>query len=256
MMKKTKFIQVVLGLTMCCYALTGQAENGHLPNQAQQANEVSSLQDIYQMLYEQEFYAHPNKGEQHQQALQAVAQKKGMTVPELEQDLRSQWRNQVRQGYQDRCWIHEIASMPRDRNGKIFNMCFEPTYLLAPTEYCYSSTGQKKSAGQRVLRTYEQSEQEIVSLDAKSKYVDWEIPTIEELFVMVRLLPRHAIGELPFRFWSATKTEKGERWIVTVETRRNPYFGTEETVFLSKIHSLQKEDKAFLIPIMRLCGSL
>ena len=211
--------------------------------------EVKTLKEIYTMLYEQEHYVHP--WQKDEQVLRNIAAEKRIPLDSLKQRLKRHWREKRHRHYKNSCWMQGFTSAPTIfPHGKIYKLCFDPSYLEKKSWQCFSGS-KNKNIGKMIKRTHKQAKQKLLDLNM-GKYKDWRLPTIDELFSMTNFLPISQKNRDFLKFWSSTtKTSQGEViWGLSVQTVFVPHGRTTKMSYRTYVDELEKnKDSAFLIPV-------
>ncbi|OQW92867.1 MAG: hypothetical protein BWK78_00220 [Thiotrichaceae bacterium IS1] len=156
-------------------------------------NPLSTLTDVYRMLYEQNFYVHPGTSEEHKKAIAEVAKEKQLQETAVIKQLIYGSRNNVTVPY-NRCW----DNLPVDpQKGKQVSFCFFDTKKCRRREAFYGDYSSMMNSA------YEKNAR---------------LPTIEELFALTKYLPRPypESDDQKIKFWSSTKTGENKVWILTM----------------------------------------
>jgi len=213
--------------------------------------QVKTLKDIYIMLYKQEHYVHIHSSDEP--ILQEIAQENGINLSQLKDKLTQHWRQRKYIADANSCEMRGIVSVPQNnKGGMVYKLCFEPSYLEKNNWHCPPTGNPPKVIGKMRQMTRKQVNQEIAKLNAKSQFKDWRLPTIDELFALISLLPEPSAGEVPLTFWSATVKQKTIGWGLSTDviSVRNI-----AKVYRTYVTSLAENDSAFVIPV-RNCPQL
>ncbi|MDM8546008.1 hypothetical protein [Candidatus Venteria ishoeyi] len=233
-----------------------------------------SLINIYKLAYNQGLYIYPfdsssffadkRDRREHAEAIRQIIQyNPGMKKSELQVNL-ANGRNNAHAVHIPRdqkpevlfrssCYMNALISKPLDihHQSKTYKLCFEPSFLLPPGYSC--KKGSTMSSPKFLLRTYNEIKNEIADLNHRSSVL-WDIPTIEELLVLVTHHKKLIFPTIkPWQsitFWSKTSSMDGRRlWVVTMQFREltkghwgyTPYIEAKEK---------SANDKAYLLPVL------
>ncbi|SEH04784.1 Uncharacterised protein [Candidatus Venteria ishoeyi] len=244
------------------------------------ASELDSLElsDIYKLAYNQDLYLYPfdspsyfpDKKDRriHTEAIKKVLQDNPrMSKNQLQTQL-ANGRNNSNSPYsltdqkpeilfKTSCYMRSLISKPFEphNQSKTYKLCFDPSFLLPPGFDCKNNNGKIISSPKFFPRNYNAAKLEIADLNQRSSIL-WDIPTIEELLVLVShnkelLFPKvQKIGE-SLTFWSRTSTMDGRSlWVVTMLHRK---INAGVVGYAPYIEAKDKNtnDTAYLLPIAK-----
>lgn len=209
------------------------------PSPSQTAvSHYATPKDIYRMILENEFYAHPDY-KHYQVELDELTKELKTTKETLTKELKHHSRSTT---YEKFKWIIKVKSKPTGKtskrllksSNKTFNLC-----IFNPSRF-------NPNLGFRWM-TYQEAQDIIADIKTRAvtkdgkAFDDWRIPTIEELFAITRYLPWDKSPKTePYYFWSSTLTKGADLWIVEKvfsgssfnkkTGRRQPFYGIDFNV--------------------------
>jgi hypothetical protein len=172
--------------------------------------DAMTLEEVYGMIYDQEFYAHSWSGNsQHEQAVAAAANGRDVTLEEFKEDLSGHFRNaQLKDS--ESCWNRVVISEPLKRSGRSYRLCFDPVYQfpIGRKMYCKRNTefrlGMAKSYHRNSANLLLGTQNRGLQPDQRYRF-----PTIDELFSLTKYLPKPPVNGTLF-LWSSTPAPGGD----------------------------------------------
>jgi len=172
-----------------------------------------TIEYIYRMALEYEFYVLPSNEAEHQEAIDNLVQIFSTTKKRLIDELvRS--RSAKKATYRSERRITKITSTPL-KKGRFITPSTE-TFSLCIFSPEAPHFGFRKQTYQEAQETLEKIKKVNLSTSGGWDFFnDWRIPTLKELFVITQYLPfKKRAGKTGYFFWSSNFTAEKNRWTI------------------------------------------